>query len=106
MAIQRYSETEEAPEETLGPTPAAPEEAPAPETPEREDTFFISPDHLSAHLDPESVKAGDVLEFKVVGRTADGELEVEYNTGGGDGSKMDKMKSDLANHMAEPEPGT
>ena len=77
-----------------------------PEEGSREDTFFIASKMLSKYLDPESIKAGDVLEFKVVGKDADGDVEVEYNTGdsGEEDHKsgMDKMKTDLATHMSGP----
>jgi hypothetical protein len=102
MAIQKYSESPEA---------GAAEGAPAPEEQEptgeqtqeagREDTFFISSDMLSKHLDPASVNPGDVLEFKVVGRDANGDVEVEYNTGGEGGGGKEKLASDLRNAMSE-----
>lgn len=112
MPLPQYNETEESgmaggsavPEEAAAPEPQAPEGG------ENEHTMFISPEHLGG-LDPSSVNPGDILEFKVVGRDADGDIEVEYNKGEGgkDGSKMDKMKSEFSDHMeaapAAPEGG-
>jgi len=112
--MPKYSETEPGDDLAAAPPPEG-GDAPAPEAPEQEagqsDTsFFISPEHLGQHLDPESVQPGDVLEFRVIGKDADGDIEVEYNTGGPKQSGMDKMKGDLAEHMAgseaEPEPGS
>lgn len=64
--------------------------------------MFIHPDMLGG-LDPESIQAGDVLEFRVVGRDADGDIEVEYNHGDdsqGHMSGMDKVKNDFREHMS------
>lgn len=105
--MPKYSDSEEAASE--GATPSPEESSPAAEAQNpdaqgegREDTFFISADHLKAYLDPSTIKAGDVLEFKVVGMDGEGDIEVEYNTGEGEPkqSKMDQMKTDLATHMA------
>lgn len=103
MAMPQYSEAPEAgmaegspvPDDGQQPTEEQPQAA------EREDTFFISPDHLSKYLDPASVNPGDILEFKVVGRDSNGEIEVEYNTGGKEGGGKDKLSSDLRGAMSE-----
>lgn len=105
MPMPKYNEAEEPgmaagspmPEESEHPAETPPQEG------GREDTFFISPQHLSQYLDPESINAGDVLEFRVVGKDADGDIEVEYNTGEG-GDKKD-WKTDLHETMAEPGEG-
>ena len=82
-----------------------PEEAAGSPSPEEEGadgsggSFFISKEHLGS-LNPASVKPGDVLEFKVVGLSADGELEVTYSNPSKEGAGMDKMKNDLASHMS------
>jgi len=104
MPMPRYDQSEEAtmPEGAAAPDAAeAPAEQPQEQMGKNEHTMFISPEHLGG-LDPNSINPGDILEFKVVGRDKDGDIEVEYNTGdGGDsGSGMDKMKNDLADHMA------
>lgn len=69
------------------------------ETDGSDGSFFISKEHLGS-LNPASVKPGDVLEFKVVGLDASGDLEVAYSEPGKDGAGMDKMKNDLASHMS------
>jgi len=51
-------------------------EAPAEEkSEERGDTFFISSSGIPG---AETMKAGDTMTFRLVGRDADGQLEVEY----------------------------
>lgn len=109
MPMPQYSEQEE---ETASPDVKPmdqpgeqPEEQPveegAPQEAPNEHTLFISPEHLGG-LDPNDINPGDILEFKVVGRDADGDIEVEYNTGKGNESGMDRMKSDLREHMMQP----
>lgn len=61
-------------------------------------TFFLPPESGCGDCEP-----GEVIQLKVVGKTPEGELEVEYV--GGD--KGDDWKSDLKQHMAstkEPQP--
>lgn len=100
MAMPQYSEDESNPDIPEGGTDPTTEGTPATEgeAPQgRTDTMFIHPDMLGG-LDPESINAGDILEFKVVGRDADGDIEVEYNTGDNK-SPMEKVTSDFRAHM-------
>jgi len=69
--------------------------------PQNEHTLFISPEHMGG-LDPSTIKPGDIIEFKVVGTDSDGDIEVEYNTGGDNnesGGAMSKMGNDFRSHM-------
>lgn len=66
MALPKYSETEE---------PVVEAAPPAAEAPEAEnDTFFVSVADLGGIA--ETVKPGDLLHFRVVGRDANGDIEL------------------------------
>lgn len=49
---------------------------PAEESVERDDTYFLP----QAAAEGKSVKPGDVIKFRVVGKDSDGNIEVEYYT--------------------------
>lgn len=73
------------------------EEAPAATTEARNDTFFMPPDFPGA----ENLKAGDTVTLRVVGKSSDGEIEVEHV---GEPAESD-WKTDLRSSMAGPSEG-
>jgi hypothetical protein len=60
-----------------------------------DNTFFI-PSDLAGGIE---VKPGDILEFRVVGKSADGEVEVEHVK-----KEDDDMHSELTDVFASKEP--
>lgn len=71
------------------------ESEPQPDKGGRDDTFFL-PEAMLKGVD---VNPGDVLEFKVVGKSPEGEIEVEYNQGE---AKDASFADDLHKEMASP----
>jgi hypothetical protein len=73
----------------------APEESESPDESKMEGgdekTVFIEPEML-----PPGTKAepGDILKFKVVGKTADGKIQIECAEGGEDGQWADGLKQE------------
>lgn len=108
--MPKYDEAAEMAQPGAGPNGAMPDSPEEGAEQSSERTLFVSPDYLDG-LDPESVKPGDILQFKVVGKDANGEIEVEYQKGGGDGMGMKAgkdWKSDLKETMtggSEAAPG-
>lgn len=71
----------------------------------RDDTYFLPKDAL----DGESVKAGDILKFKVIGEDKDGNVEVEclHGKDGKGDSKMswqDEMRASVTPEGGGPPP--
>jgi len=60
-------------------------------------SFFIEPEDVPEGMDG---KAGDVLEFQVVGRDKEGRIELQYNAGEGD--EGEGMAKDLRSAYASP----
>jgi hypothetical protein len=108
MANSGYSvadPSEDKPDGQPPPSPGGEEQSDA-QGADSQKEFTVQSDTLPAGM-AETTEAGDVLEFKVVGKDAEGHLRVVYNTGdeGSKESPGDKMKADFREHMSGPTDG-
>jgi hypothetical protein len=62
----------------------------------REDTFFLP----SAFPGSDMLKAGDTITLKVVGKDAEGQIEVEHMPDDMEGEHADRWKGDFRKDMA------
>lgn len=86
--MEKYTEEDGGAGQALDQSPPNPNQQP------RQDTFFLPPGFPGA----DSLQAGDTLTLKVVGRSAEGELEVEPAQANEDGES--DWKQDLHQTMA------
>jgi len=64
-----------------------------------EDSFFVPADAVADH----DCKPGDILKFEVLGKDADGDIEVRFS--GYDPAKGGDFVSDMKRHMAPKSTG-
>jgi hypothetical protein len=71
-----------------------------------QEELIVEKDMLPAGM-AESSNPGDILEFKVVGKDAEGHLTVVYNTGDGETKESggERMKADFRKEMAAESSG-
>ena len=62
-------------------------------------SLYITPDMLPKGM-AETMKAGDILEFKYVGTDKDGDIEVVYNTGDDKKDKEPSWEDQFRAHMS------
>lgn len=67
----------------------------------RDDTFFIPPDMIP---NAETLKPGEELIFKFLGRDKDGHLEVEYAKGDDGGEEGQSWQDEMRQSVDQPMP--